>query len=336
MIDNLTMSKPHILILAPFSQKYITDLSSRFDITHSSWLETMKLRDPDEMAILINQNDSIAVVIESDFIFEETLDQVESLKFIGICRSAINHVDIDAATKHRITVVNSPARNARAVAEYVLSVILDIARKTTAANNYVHSGMWNNPIDAYIEFRGTELKGKTLGLLGIGGIGREIAKLMYKLDMKILAHDPYVQDAPEYVELTNIDKLLASSDFLATVAPLNEETMGFLNAKRLSLMKKGSALITVSGVSIVDQTALLKSIDSGHLSGAAIDVFDTHPVAPDSPLLSSDSIILTPHIGGATYETIDRYSRMVAKDLLLFTENTTPINIVNPEVQNHI
>ena len=179
------MSKPHILILAPFSQKYITELSSRFDITHSSWLETMKLRDPDEMAILINQNDSIAVVIESDFIFEETLKQVESLKFIGICRSAINHVDIDAATKHRITVVNSPARNARAVAEYVLSVILDIARKTTAANNYVHSGMWNNPIDAYIEFRGTELKGKTLGLLGIGGIGREIAKLMYKLDMKI-------------------------------------------------------------------------------------------------------------------------------------------------------
>ena len=330
------MSKPHVLILAPFSKQSIDDLSRRFNITHCSWLESMKLRDPDEMANMINHHNSTAVVIESDFIFEETLEQVESLKFIGICRSAINHVDVDSATRNNIAVVNSPARNARAVAEYVLSVMLNIARKTTAANNYVHSRMWKNPIDAYIQFRGTELNGKTFGLLGMGDIGKEIADLMNKIGMKIVAHDPYIKTAPEYVTLTNINQLLACSDFLATVAPLNQETLGFLDRKRLSQMKKGSALITVSGVSIVDQTELLKFIESGYLSGAAIDVFDTHPVAPDSPLLSNDLLMLTPHIGGATDETIDRYSNMIATDLLLFLEKAKPINIINPEVLNHI
>ena len=301
------MSKPHVLILAPFSKQSIDELSRRFNITHCSWLESMKLRDPDEMANMINHHNSTAVVIESDFIFEETLEQVESLKFIGICRSAINHVDVDSATRNNIAVVNSPARNARAVAEYVLSVMLNIARKTTAANNYVHSRMWKNPIDAYIQFRGTELNGKTFGLLGMGDIGKEIAELMNKIGMKIVAHDPYIKTAPEYVTLTNINQ-----------------------------MKKGSALITVSGVSIVDQTELLKFIESGYLSGAAIDVFDTHPVAPDSPLLSNDLLMLTPHIGGATDETIDRYSNMIATDLLLFLEKAKPINILNPEVLNHI
>ena len=150
--------------------------------------------------------------------------------------------------------------------------MLNIARKTTAANNYVHSRMWKNPIDAYIQFRGTELNGKTFGLLGMGDIGKEIAELMNKIGMKIVVHDPYIKTAPEYVTLTNINQLLACSDFLATVAPLNQETLGFLDRKRLSQMKKGSALITVSGVSIVDQTELLKFIESGYLSGAAIDV----------------------------------------------------------------
>ena len=330
------MPKPHVLILAPFSKTSVQQLSSSFNITHSSWLKSMKLRGPDEMASLINKHKSVAVVIESDFIFEETLNLVKTLKFIGICRSAINHVDIESATKHNIAVVNSPARNGRAVAEYVLSAMLNIARKTTAANNYVHSRMWKSPTEPYIEFRGSELKGKKMGLLGMGSIGQEIADLMHKLDMEILAYDPYLKEIPQNVRLTNIDELLTTSDFLATVAPLNHETMGFLDAKRLSQMKKGAALITVSGISIADQKELIKSVNSGHLSGAAIDVFDTHPVAPDSPLLESSILLLTPHIAGATYETIDRYSSMITTDLMLFTNNAKPINIINPEVLNHI
>jgi len=296
----------------------------------------MKLRDPDEMANMINKNKSLGVIIESDFIFEETLNQVDSLKFIGICRSAINHVDIESATAHSIAVVNSPARNARAVAEYVLSAMLNIARKTTAAANYVQSGMWKNPTDPYMEFRGSELKNKKMGLLGMGAIGREIAALMHNLGMEILAYDPYLKSAPKNVALLDIDELLANSDFLATVAPLNQETIGLLGEAKLSQMKKGSAIITLSGVSIADQKALVESINSGHLSGAAIDVFDTHPIAPDSPLLQSNGLLLTPHIAGATYETIDRYSNMITNDLIRFTDNSKPINILNPEVLNHI
>lgn len=330
------MTKPHVLILAPFSEIHISRLRQHMKLTHINWLESMKLQDPEEMANLINSHKSLAVLIESDFIFAETLSRVKSLKFIGICRSAINHVDIAAATQHNIVVANTPARNARAVAEYVLSVILSIARKTIPANQYVQAGMWQNPTEPYTEFRGTELQGKTMGLLGMGAIGKEIAGIMYKLDMKVIAHDPYIEKAPEYVKLVAIDELLEKSDVLATVAPLNEETFGFLNSSRLSQMKEKSILVTVSGVSITDQTALIELLNSGHFTGAAVDVCDTHPIAPDSILFQTDRLILTPHIGGATYETIERHSDMITNDLIRFLDKLAPVNIINPEVMNHL
>jgi D-3-phosphoglycerate dehydrogenase len=321
----------HALVLAPFSPEGIAMLASRVAVTHESWMDTLRLYDPDELAERINEAAVTALIVESDFVFAETFEQVSTLRFVGICRAALNHVDVDSATEHGVVVVNAPGRNSRAVAEHVIGLMLALARQIPAAHSYVKDGQWNSPDEPYRTLRGVELGGRTLGLVGFGAIGREVAYIASALGMDVLAHDPYVSEAPAGVTLADLDTLLAGSDFVATLAPLNPETTGMLDAQKLARMKQGAFLITASGVSITDQTALLAALRSGALRGAAVDVFDTHPVAPDSPLLTAENLLLTPHIAGATGETIERHSAMVAGDLVRFLDGLPPVNAVNPQ-----
>jgi len=323
---------PHALVLAPFSRSGLAALQARMAVTHESWMDTLRLYDPDELAERINELSVTALIVESDFVFVETFEQVSTLRFVGVCRAATNHVDIDSATEHGIVVVNSPGRNSRAVAEHIFGLMLSLARQIPAGDRYVKQGRWSSPDEPYRTLRGVELGGRTLGLVGFGAIGRQVATIAAALGMTVLAHDPYVVDSPAGVTLTDLDSLLAGSDFVATLAPLNAETTGMLDASRLARMKPGAFLVTASGVSIADQPALLKALRTGALSGLAVDVFDTHPVAPDSPLLTVENVVLTPHIAGATEETIGRHSDMIAGDLIRSLDGEAPINAVNPEV----
>jgi D-3-phosphoglycerate dehydrogenase / 2-oxoglutarate reductase len=322
----------HALVLAPFSQSGLATLKARMAVTHESWMDTLRLYDPDELAERINELSVTALIVESDFVFVETFEQVSTLRFVGVCRAAINHVDVDSATEHGIVVVNTPGRNSRAVAEHIFGLMLSLARQIPAGDRYVKAGNWSSPDEPYRTLRGVELGGRTLGLVGFGAIGRQVATIAAAMGMTVLAHDPYISDAPQGVALTDLDSLLAGSDFVATLAPLNAETTGMLDADRLARMKPGAFLVTASGVSIADQPALLGALRSGAIRGLAVDVFDTHPVAPDSPLLTAENVVLTPHIAGATEETIARHSDMIAGDLIRLLDGETPINAVNPEV----
>ncbi len=322
----------HALVLAPFSKIALDELGVRMAVTHESWMDTLRLYDPDELAERINELSVTALIVESDFVFVETFEQVSTLRFVGVCRAAINHVDVDSATEHGIVVVNSPGRNSRAVAEHIFGLMLSLARQIPAADRYVKDGRWSSPEEPYRTLRGVELGGRTLGLVGFGAIGRQVATIAAALGMTVLAHDPYIADSPADVTLTDLDSLLAGSDFVATLAPLNAETTGMLDAGKLARMKPGAFLITSSGVSITDQPALLQALRTGALGGLAVDVFDTHPAAPDSPLLTAENVVLTPHIAGATEETIGRHSDMIAGDLTRFLDGAVPINAVNPEV----
>lgn len=322
----------HALVLAPFSEPGLAAVAGRMRVTHESWMDTLRLYDPDELAERINELGVTALIVESDFVFAETFEQVETLRFVGMCRAALNHVDLQSATDHGILVVNAPGRNSRAVAELVLGLMLSLARRIPSADRYVKEGRWSSPDEPYRTLRGIELSGRTLGLVGLGAIGRELAGIAAALGMKTLAYDPYVTGGPDGVALTDLDSLLAGSDFVATLAPLNTETTGMLDAGRLARIKPGAFLVAASGVAIADQAALLAALDGGALAGVAIDVFDTHPVAPDSPLLTAENVVLTPHIAGATEETIARHSDMIAGDLIRFLDGETPVNAVNPQV----
>ncbi|MBM3948020.1 MAG: hypothetical protein FJ312_02025 [SAR202 cluster bacterium] len=329
------VEKLRALVLAPFDAAQLDALRGFAEVEYESWLDTRKLYDPDELAQRLNDGRFSVVVIESDFVFEETFARASGLKLVGICRATTSHVDIEAATHHGVLVINTPGRNAQAVAEHVLGAVLCLARRTPDAHRYVKEGRWADPVEPYVAFRGIELANRTLGIVGLGAIGRRLARIAACLDMRVLAHDPYVATVPDGVRVAGLDTLLAEADFVATLPPLNAETTGMLNASRLALMKPSAFLITASGVAIADQDALVQALAAKRIAGAAIDVFDTHPVASDSPFLALDNILLTPHIGGATVESIERHSRMMVDEIRRYVSDQRPVNLVNPAAWGH-
>ena len=318
------------LILAPFSEEQLERLRDRLQVDYESWLETRRLIDPDELAARLDSQSVAILVVESDFVFEDVFEKAPRLRFVGVCRNATNHIDVDAATRHGVLVVNTPARNAQAVAEHALGLMLALARRTVAAHRYVAGGHWENPAEPYVSMRGVELAGRTLGIIGLGAVGRRLARMGSALGMKVVAHDPFVTSASEAV-LTSLDSLMEDSDFVSVHAPLTPETEGLLDARVLSMLRSSAFIVSTADAAIIDQPALVSALTEKRIAGAALDVFETHPIAPDSPLLSLDNVVLTPHLGGATEETVERHSRMMTDDILRFLDGQRPEHLVNKE-----
>ena len=323
---------PRGLILAPFAERELERLAGRLRIEYESWMDSRRMHDPDELAARLNKLGASVLVIELDFVFEEVFEAVPSLKFVGICRAATNHVDIEVATASGVAVVNTPRRNAQAVAEYALGLMLALARRIPEGHSYVKGGRWLNPVGPYMEMRGTELAGRTLGMVGLGAIGRRLVEIATAVGMECIAYDPYVNVSPSSVTLKDLDEVLADSDFVSIHAPLTDGTDGMIDSSKLALMKPAAYLVNLSEARIVDRDSLVAALESNAIAGAALDVFETHPIDPNHPLLGLDNVILTPHLGGATEETIERYSKMMADDILRFLDGERPLNIVNPDV----
>ena len=307
------------LILAPFDPLQLGRLRAAAPIEYESWLDTRRLADPEELAARIRKRRISILVVEADFVFEETLADAPGLRFVGICRASTNQVDIEAATRHGIAVVNTPARNARAVAEHALGLIFALARRIPQAHTYVASGQWNNPIEPYASMRGIEIQGRTVGIVGLGAIGSELARMCAALGMNVIAHDPFAANPPAEVRMTSLETLASNSDFISVHLPATADTDGMIDADTISRMKRSAFLVSCSDPSVMAQAAMVDALDSGRIAGAAFDVFETHPIAPDNPLLRLDNVILTPHVGGATEETIRRHSEMMTDDILRFT-----------------
>ena len=323
---------PHALILAPFSPRHLNRLRGMLDVDYESWLETRRLYNPDELALRLSERETAILVVESDFVFEELFERAASLRLVGVCRNSTSHVDIDGATRNGVAVVNTPARNANAVAEHVLGLMLALARRIPASHQFVADGHWENPLEPYVSMRGVELAGRTLGIIGLGAIGRGLAEIGLALGMNVLAFDPYVTRPPCGVSLVDQQRLLAESDFISIHVPLTPETEGMLEAGDLALLKPTSFLISASDAAVVAQDALVEALRQRRIAGAAFDVFESHPISPQSPLLSLDNVVLSPHLGGATEETIERHSQMMADDIVRFLDGRRPRNLVNPDV----
>ena len=320
------------LVLAPISEKHLNRLRRSADVTYESWLETRRLHDPDELAARLRQHDVSVLVVEADFVFEEVFQLVDVLRFVGVCRNSTAQIDVDSATQHGVMVVNAPSRNAQAVAEHALGLMLALARGIPAAHSYVRGKRWENPVEPYISMRGVELAGRTLGVVGLGAIGGRLAKIASALGMHVVAHDPYVERPQADVVMVDLQTLMQDADFVSVHVPLTPDTRYLLDAGLLSRMKPTSYLISVSDAAVIDQGALVEVLRETRIAGAALDVFETHPIAPDDPVITLDNVVLTPHIGGATEETIERHSQMIVDDILRYYKGVRPQNLVNPEV----
>ena len=327
------------LILAPFCPSVLEKLRQRLEVIYESWMDTRRLVPPEELINRIQEQGIEIVVVEADFVFREVFERANKLKLVGACRGNVTHVDIEAATKHGVLVVNTPARNAIAVAELTVGLMLALVRNIPAAHQMVRSGGWIDPTASYFLLRGTELAGKTIGIVGFGAIGQQAVKRLKAFEASILVYDPYAD--PEEIKgigakPLELDKLVEQSDFVTLHCPALPETIGLISAPRIALMKPTAYLVNTASAAIVDREAIAQALREGHIAGAAFDVYETWPVQPDDPLLKLDNVILTPHIGGATDETVVRHSQMMADDIERFVTGQRPKNVLNPQVWDEI
>jgi len=323
------------LILAPFSATALARLGQSMEVIYESWMDTRKLLSSDELVQRIQGQDMGVVVIEADFISRELFENVTKLKLLGVCRADVVHIDVEAATEHGVLVVNAPARNNIAVAELVLGLMLSLVRNIPVSHDMVISRKWVDPTAAYFSLRGTELTGKTIGIVGFGAIGKQVAKMLSVFDTSILAYDPYVdadQAKDSGVKLIELDELMAGSDIITLHCSTAPGAIGLIDASRIALMKPTAYLVNTASTYVIDMDSITQALKEKRIAGAAFDVYETWPVRPDSPLLELDNVVLTPHIGGATDETILRHSQMITDDIERFLRGEKPKNLVNPQV----
>jgi len=244
-----------------------------------------------------------------------------NLKVIGRAGVGVDNIDVAAAVARGITVVNSPLAASVAVAEHTLGLMLALARQIPAADASMKQGKWDKSA-----FMGSELSGKTLGLLGIGRIGAEVAKRAAVFGMKVLAYDPYLtaeQILSRGAEPASLDDVLGRSDYVSLHLPLNPETNRLVGALQFEAMKKGARLICAARGGVVDEDALRAALDSGALAGAALDVFAAEPPVPGS-IATHPKVIATPHIGAQSTEAQSSAGLMIAEEVLAVLQGQEP------------
>jgi D-3-phosphoglycerate dehydrogenase len=236
----------------------------------------------------------------------------------------VDNVDLAAATARKIVVTNTPGANAVSVAELAMGLILALARQIPEAVEAVQLGKWPR-------FAGLSLEGKTIGILGLGAIGKQLARRLKGFDCRLLVHDPFVEAAAASalgVELTSMDDVLAQSDFLSLHMPLMPETRGVVNDEFLGKMKPGAFLINTARGEVIDEGALLRALQSGHLKGAGLDTFAKEPPDPESPLLKLPQVLATPHLGAMTDGATSNMGWMALQDCLAVLNNEEPAHRV--------
>lgn len=325
---------PRALVLAPFSPPQLDRLRRMAPVTHESWLDTRRLWDPAELGVRLRDDGFAYLVIEADFAFEEMFDAAPQLRFVGVCRNALNHVDLDAATAHGVAVSHAPGRNTNAVAEMTLGLMLALARRMVPAHLLVSGAGWRDPAAGYRMFRGREVAGSTVGVVGCGQIGREVARKAVALGARVLVHDPFVPAshvAALGAEATPLDALLPASDFVTLHVPEAPDTHHLVDAAFLARMRPGAYLVNTSSGAAVEPAALVDALERGHLAGAALDVFEGQPLPHSDALMSAPNLLLTPHIAGATEETIERHARMMVDEIERMLGGRPLAHCVNPE-----
>lgn len=289
---------------------------------------------------LVRENDVYGIVVRTSPLEGKVLEAGSHLKII--CRTGIGYNNIDLKTAERlgILITNVPDANFYPVAEYVLATILMFSRKLVEGDGALRAGRLSSPGSSLpglvrkYRLGGNELPGRTVGIMGLGKIGRKIAMLVSGLlEMKVIAFDPFVHEAPVNVHLVqNIEELFRDADFITLNLPLSKDTENMIGAKQLAMMKPTAFLINAARGELVIDQDLADAVNSGTIAGAAVDVYRQEPPRPDHPLFSAANVLLTPHVAGSTDEAVERMSVGAAKAMADFCSGRKPDNIVNPDI----
>jgi len=284
-----------VLVAEPLAQAGIDLLASRHEV------DARPAMTHEELLAAVADVDAL-VVRSATRVSAEVLAAGQRLKVVGRAGIGLDNVDVAAATRHGVMVVNAPQSNVISAAEHTVALVLAQVRNIPQAHDALRGGRWERS-----RFEGAELYGKTLGIVGLGRVGTLVAHRLLAFGMRLLAYDPYVsreRAAQMDVELASLDEVLARADVVTVHLPKTTETVGLIGPAELARMKPGARLVNTSRGGIVDEQALAKAVESGHLGGAALDVFAEEPTT-SSPLFELDNVIVTPHLGASTAEALE-------------------------------
>jgi len=294
------------------------------DKTEKEYIEQMRaagltvdVRDditPEELMVELPNYDGM-VVRSRTKVRKDLIDVCPNLKVIVRGGAGLDTIDHEYAKSKGIAVMNTPLANSKSVAELAIGYMLMLARSLYKASETMKAEKWEKKA-----FTGDEIGGKTLGLIGIGNIGRETAKRAIAMDMTVVAYDPYVTEAPNGIKLVSLDELLAQSDYISLHLPKTKESAGMIGAEQFVKMKNGVRIVNCARGGIVDENALYEALTNGKVAGAALDVFAEEPPT-DWKLAKLDNVIASPHIGAATREAQARVGAEVAEKLIAFSKN---------------
>ncbi len=288
---------------------------------------------PEELKACIGEYDALVVRSQTQ-VTEEVIEAAENLKIIGRAGVGVDNIDVEAATQRGIIVINAPEGNMISAAEHTIAMMMAMSRNIPQANQSMRAGKWDRKL-----FMGVEVRGKTLGVVGLGRIGTEVAKRAQGMEMNIMAYDPFISEeraADLGVKLTTVEDIVLNADYITVHTPLTKDTRNLIDREEFEKVKPGVRIINCARGGIINEEALAEAVASGKVAAAAIDVFTSEPPT-GSPLLEQDNIIVTPHLGASTKEAQVNVAVDVAEQIINFNQGLPVKNAINmPYVKQEI
>ena len=316
-----------MLVTAPLRGSALDELRDIADVVFEPWIEhqPIKLYGPEDFAAKIFREGADIVVCEADSCKGPVLEL--PLTAIASTRGRPTNVDLDAATAAGIPVLHAPGRNADAVAEMTVALLMAVNRFVVAGDRDVRAGTVFGETLPYQRYRAWQVAGRTAGLVGFGAVGRAVKWRLEGLGMEVIASDPYAAEATH-----NLDDLLAEADVVSLHAAVTPETLAMMGTEQFAAMRPGAVYLNTARAALHDIDALVAALESGHLAGAGLDHFDGEILPTGHPLTAMDNVVLTPHIGGATYDVESNQAAMVVADIKAILSGGRPLHCANPEV----
>jgi D-3-phosphoglycerate dehydrogenase len=308
-----------ILLTAPYTLAAQAQLREAIgEVIYRPWKPHGRAYNEHELIQLLQETKATALITEHDDVTEKVIALYPDLEFIGVCRGTPSNVALKAATEAGIPVFYTPARNAQAVAEMFVANVITFMRNTLAGIEWLKAGNWGEGAHtSYLQFKGNELAGKTIGMVGFGAVGQRIANMIKGFPCYIQYYDPFITSTDRDYKKTTIEDVFETSDIVSIHLPLNENTKGMIDKSLISRMKQNSLFVNTARALVVNRNDLLFALETNKIRGAILDVFDHEPPdAIDNKIIQLPNVLPTPHIAGATFEVEDHHAGIMNEAIL--------------------
>ncbi len=324
-----------ILVTAPYTPAAQEKLLTIGEILYKPWKPHGRAYHEAELIALLQETKAEALITEHDDVTEKVIALYPDLQFIGVCRGTPSNVAVRAATEAGIPVFFTPARNAQAVAEMFIANLVTFMRNTLAGIAWLKAGDWGEGAHtSYLQFKGNELAGKTIGMVGFGAVGQRIANMLKSFPCNIRFYDPFIKSPDDDYIKTTIEDVFRSSDIVSIHLPVNEDTKGMIDKALIALMKPDAIFVNTARAVVVNRNDLYHALVNKKIRGAVLDVFDHEPPdALDQEIIHLPNVLATPHIAGATFEVEDHHADIMNEAIFdWFLNNRSSARLFNKEI----